>query len=116
MDESTLDSCLELVADPQRRAIVRRLRDDGDGETTVTALLDRLYLESEPEDAPPPDREQFAVQLHHVHLPELAAHGIVDYDPEDGTVRYYPDNPAEAVLASLPDELESAAPESVDTR
>lgn len=56
------------------------------------------------------DREQLAIQLYHTHLPRLADHGVVEFDPENQAVRYQPDEQLETVLDSLPDELSLAHP------
>jgi len=51
----------------------------------------------------PDARRRLAIRLHHVDLPKLAADGVVEYDPEDGLVRYCPDERVEAVLETLPE-------------
>lgn len=76
-----------------------RRRDD------VDDLVDRLYPgEPTPVDDPVPDRDRFAALLAHSHLPTLADFGVVEFDRQDGTVRYRPDEQLEAVLDSLPGE------------
>ena len=36
------------------------------------------------------DSDAVSIELHHSHLPKLAAAGWIEYDPENRTVRYEP--------------------------
>lgn len=104
MASSDLDTCLRLVADPRRRKLVRKLRHETDGQTTIDELVTELHQEESRSDHDrSPTREQVTTQLYHVHLPKLADHGVVEYDPETGTVRYQPHEQIEATLDALPE-------------
>jgi len=106
-----LDACLNLVADRRRRRLIQQLRHNGNGETTIDDLVDRLNgVEQAPTEDQPPDREELAIQVRHAHLPKLADHGVIEYDSERGTVQYQPDEQVEAVLDSLPGEVTTANP------
>lgn len=98
MVNDSLDDYLALIADYRRRAVIERLRDEVDGETTFDALLDHLARRHQQQ------REEFAAQLHHNHLPKLEAHDVVEYDSQQETVRYRPNESVEAVLDALPEE------------
>ncbi len=106
MAATDLDACLELVADRRRRNLIHQLRHDGNEQTTIDTLVDRLNRgERSAGKDRPPTREGLAIQLYHTHLPKLADHGVVEYDPERGTVRYLSDERLEAVVDSLPGEM-----------
>lgn len=108
--ERNLDTLLQLVADRHRRQAVQQLRHEATGRMTIDDLVDRLRTGGPVADDQTTPREQLAIQLHHAHLPKLADYGIVDFDPENGTVRYQPDEQIEAALDSLPDPLSLAHP------
>lgn len=98
----THEAPLRILADRNSRRLVRQLRRETTGETTVDRLVDRLHDgESAGVDSPVADRERLTIRLHHVILPKLAAHGVVEYDPVSRVVRYTPDERVEAVLDSL---------------
>jgi DNA-binding transcriptional ArsR family regulator len=102
MTHSDLDACLRLVADRHRRRIIHYLRDETDRVVTVERLVDRVHGNGfAAEGDPPPDPERIAIQLHQIHLPKLADHGVVDFDPRSGDVRYRSDERLEQVLDSL---------------
>jgi hypothetical protein len=107
MTDPALDSCLELIANRRRREIIRLLRAEERCETTVDALLERLAREDVGRTDSPPDPKPLAVELYHIHLPKLAAHGVIEYEPGNSRIRYRPDSKVEAVLESLPDDLTS---------
>lgn len=107
MATPTLDSCLELVAHQYRREVIRQLRCTEGDVVTFDDLLDLVYRGSSPENEPLPDRDLLAVKLRHIHLPKLAAHDVVQYEPESGSIRYQPGCSVETVLDSLPAELAS---------
>lgn len=98
-----LDSCLQLPADHRRRRIVQHLRREVNGITSIDAFVDQLYRDSVTENDRRVDREQFTIQLYHVHLPKLADHGVVEYNSGRDTIQYQSDEQTEAVLDSLPD-------------
>lgn len=104
MTDNRLDARLQLVADRQRRRVIRRLREETDGRASVDALVDDLFSD-EPlrvtDDAM--DRNEVFVRLVHTHLPKLADHGVVEYDRGTGRVQYRPDEQVEAVLDALPE-------------
>lgn len=102
MSDSRLDASLRLVSDRQRRRILRRLRDDPTGTTTLEDLLDDLSDGGAAPTADPPDRDRLSIQLIHSHLPKLNDHGVIDYDRDDEVIRYRPDEGVETVLDALP--------------
>ncbi|WP_049935320.1 DUF7344 domain-containing protein [Haloplanus natans] len=111
MTNHGLDACLRLVADRHRRLIIHHLRHEANGATTVDDLVDRMHGRSpDAKDGPLQDREALAIQLHHTHLPQLADHGVVDFEHTTGAVRYHPDEQVEAVLDSLPEEVSPPNP------
>lgn len=103
MNESERDAALRLLADPQKRRVVRQLVDAPDGRATVDELVDGLLDAAADHD---PDlastRSALAIRLHHAHLPKLAAHDVVAFDPDAGAVTYRDDHVAASVLDALP--------------
>ena len=61
------------------------------GRTAPVDLEDLAARIAGGEDAAAASAEQVAVQLHHAHLPKLAAAGIIDYDPETKRINSCPD-------------------------
>lgn len=110
MTERRFDALLRLVADQRRRQAIQFLRHEAHGKTTVDELADRVHTGGSVSNDQAPDREQLAVQLYHTHLPTLADHGVVEFEPESRAVRYQPDEQIETVLDSLPDEPSLAHP------
>lgn len=108
MTEPRLEALLQLVADRSRRQAIEHLRHGATGKTTINSLVDGLQNGGLDAYDQPTDRKQLAIQLYHVHLPKLADHGVVDFDPEHGSIRYRPDDQFETVLDSLPNELSLA--------
>lgn len=105
----SLDACLRLLSDRRRRRVIRQLRHEATGETTIDDLVDRLHSDGPSSDADRrTDREQLVIQLYHSILPALADHGVVEYDRRSGIVRYQPDEQVDAVLDSLPEETSVA--------
>jgi hypothetical protein len=106
MTNRNLDACLRLVADRHRRRVIQHLRQQADRATTLDDLVDQMHgRASDAKDGPPQDREALAIQLHHTHLPQLADHGVVEFEHTTGAVRYQPDEQVETVLDSLPEEV-----------
>lgn len=66
---STLDEYLRLLADAQRRRLLRALLDDDSGSVPVEQ----------------DDKHAYA-RLHHFHLPKLERAGLVDWNRRGGTV------------------------------
>jgi hypothetical protein len=111
MTNRSLDACLRLIADRHRRRIIHHLRHEANGTTAFDDLVDRMHRRAPDAKAgPPQDREALAIQLHHSHLPQLADHGVVEFDHRTGVVRYHPDEQIETVLDSLPEEVSPPNP------
>jgi hypothetical protein len=109
MNSDHLDTYLQLVADRNRRILLQKLRLEANGKVHIDDLVDQLQGEG-PANNLRSDREQLAIRLYHAHLPKLAEHGVVEYDLEDGTIKYQSDEELEAILDSLPDEVSMASP------
>lgn len=77
-DGVSTSTLLDLLADEQRRAIVRRL----DGETTAVPI-ETLHDAWEPGTSP----DEWVARAHHVHLPKLDEASVVEYDAHEKTVR-----------------------------
>lgn len=95
------DRVFEVLADRQRRVLLRRLVDE-----EIAGVDDLADAISERVDEP---RSQVRLGLVHTHLPKLDETAIVDYDRRSETVRYYEHDFLEYVLdrtkaADCPDE------------
>lgn len=110
MREPSLDRVLDLVADRNRRQAIQHLRHESKGNTSIDDLVDAVGNGGSVNDDQTTDPEHLALQFYHSHLPMLAEHGVVEFDPERRAVRYQPDERVETVLDSLPDELSLAHP------
>ncbi|WP_435064966.1 DUF7344 domain-containing protein [Halobaculum sp. EA56] len=98
----TTDDVFALLGHRRRRAVLRYLRSrNGIGDLEVERLAAAVASmeaarggEGSTEAAPtdgsvgPAVVEQVSIALAHVHLPKLADSGVVDYDPDAGTVRF----------------------------
>lgn len=73
-----------IVADPDRRQILRTVLDDG-GRTTVDDLSTRL-VRNRRASGDVNELERTKIELIHNHLPRLQDHGVIEYDRESGRV------------------------------
>ena len=99
------ETLLRVVADPNRRAILERLRTADEETVTVETLSEALTAREQPGD-PQNRRSQTAIELRHTHLPMLADASLIAYDREDEIVTYRGGERVEALLAFISERLE----------
>lgn len=103
MTRTTVDDCLRLLADGDRRRVLTYLHQrparDVSVEEIATVLRQRRRLGTGAGGARA--EERLRIRLEHAHLPKLAAHGVVEWDRPSGTVRYVRDDAVEAALDHL---------------
>lgn len=104
-DRRSVDLLLAVLADEQRRTILRYVQRADGSDVSLEALAAAL-AESDATDCRDPDR--VAVELHHSHLPKLAETSFIEYDVTDTTVRCHDHERLDSLLATL-DDLESPA-------
>lgn len=77
----------DLLAAPRRRYVVQVL-SSADEPMTVDELVRRVASVETGEDAATldDDLESLRIRLFHVHLPELSAAGVVEYDSHERTI------------------------------
>lgn len=97
-----VDSELKVIASRERRKVVDHFLT-ADTEVASVEVLSCKLARAKVDDAPgeAPSTETVKAALHHVHLPKLADHGLVEYDAQSGTVRYRPDERVEALVRFL---------------
>lgn len=94
----TTETLLELVADPQRRAVLRYLRENGE-RVTLERLTENIETSEDDASIRHPSRGSGVIfDLHHHHLAKLDDAGVVEYDWSDRTVRYRPNDRVEELL------------------
>lgn len=76
------DEAFRTLAHPTRLAI-RETLDGAESALSVDDLARRLVDRAGP---PAGDADRLAVELHHAHLPAMAAAGLLDYDADARTV------------------------------
>lgn len=77
----TEDECYRLLESRRRRVVLLVLA--GQQESLSVGELSRKVAEAESDDVTPASEEtveDIRIELHHVHLPLLADHGVVEYD------------------------------------
>ena len=77
-----------LLGNARRRRLLASLADRPEDTVPVDEIIDVVAAGERPDPGPATHRERVAIDLHHVHLPSLADHGVIDFDPVDGTVQY----------------------------
>ena len=98
----TTDELLELVADETRRTVLRTLVDREVGRVRVDELASTVVATAGPSVGNrSASYETVRTRLHHRHLPRLAAAGVIEYEEERCTVRYYRNERLEALLEFL---------------
>lgn len=96
------DEMIDCLADVQRRTVLAELGSEG---STSQRALARTVAERVTDGDPSPDRvEETLRDLHHVHLPKLAAAGLVEYDGEAGTVDSRDHGAFDALATSVGDD------------
>jgi len=101
---ATTEELLRAVADSQRRAVLRYVRDADTDATTVDELARALADAGDGGIDQPLD--ELRIGLRHVHLPKLSDLGVVTFDARTSTVRYVGDDRVEALLQFVATELE----------
>lgn len=101
MAQPSVDECLRVLANAQRRRVLEYLRRQGPREATLEELA--AHLQSYPD--APTDRlrgqDRGRVVLVQMHLPQLSDTGIVDWNRDRERVRYRQNEVVEAVLDAL---------------
>lgn len=89
------ESLEELLADPHCRYLLRYLRE-GDEPAELPSVARYVVgeiTETSPDEVSEDVQRRVQTWLHHGQLPALDDHGVVDFDPDAGTVRLA-DDPA----------------------
>ena len=89
-----IDSAMDLLANRQRRAVLRYL-ERANGSATLSDVARAIAAESRNPDpavvsdhagAPSQETRRVRLSLHHAHIPRLTAANAIDYDPETETL------------------------------
>ncbi|WP_227376312.1 DUF7344 domain-containing protein [Haladaptatus halobius] len=89
-----VDALLKVLADPCRRAVLSYLRT----KNTDVATLDELAENVQKHVEAVTSRQHARIVLVHQHLPALADHRLIEYDPRSQTIRYRGSTASEAFL------------------
>lgn len=91
--DTSVDAVMDLLTDERRRHVLECLRDRDVAITLPDLAQDVAVRESaEPRTAIEPETiRTVATSLHHLHVPKLAAAGVVEYDPDRKLVAANPD-------------------------
>ena len=93
------ETALTLTADSRRRKVLQHLMENGDEAITIDELVAGIEGDvSPPARATGDAEERLRIELHHTHLPKLAAAGLIDYDERNGTLQYHAREDIEALV------------------
>ena len=96
---------LELLAESDRREIIRILRESEADHVQTREIITHLQ-ESDPTRN---EEDRIAIAVHHNHLPKLAETDVVDFDSDSETIRYNDDELVETLLESI-SEIQTSTP------
>jgi hypothetical protein len=100
-----LDELLKLLADTQRRQILRYLIANADRPVPLEALMEHLNTSACDATTKPmqaTDRDRLLFQLHHHQLPKLADYGLIEYNSSLQLISYIEEPRVEALLQVEP--------------
>ena len=97
-DTSGVNGAMELLSDKSRRIVLKYLRDQPDHGASFEELVAHLSRRAALVEERDQRSARFKIALHHLHLPKLDNHGVLDYDGRSGAVRYHPNERVERLL------------------
>ena len=81
-----------VLSNPLRRALLEYFHASDEKTASLEDLVSHVRQYSFDARSVRSDDASFVrTQLHHVHLPKLDEHDVIEYDPRSSTVRYRPD-------------------------
>lgn len=90
-EELPLDTCLELLANRQRRRILGFFVDSERDHAQIDEIVGEILDGEAGMTGERPSHDTVAATLFHVHLPRFADANVLDYDTRHLEVRYHGD-------------------------
>ena len=100
-DDLSLDACLELLSNRQRRVILQYFLDSEENHAPVDELISEIISEEAARTGERPGHDSVASALFHIHLPKFADADVIEYDTRHLEVRYHGDPRIEAVYSKI---------------
>lgn len=100
----SLDAILSLLANDQRRDVLKYLDEMADDVTSLDDLVAHLVRVEGERTGQLPSHDHVEVTLFNVHIPKLADAEVVEYDERSRQLRYWPHERLEHWLALVEDE------------
>ncbi|SFS12754.1 hypothetical protein SAMN05216559_4119 [Halomicrobium zhouii] len=97
----SLDACLELLSNRQRRVILEFFLDSETNHASVDELISEIINEEASRTGERPGHDAVASTMFHVHLPKFADANVLEYDTRHLEVRYRGDPLIEAAYAKI---------------
>lgn len=108
-DDFPVEMLFEVLADPQRRHLLTLLMTTTE-PVSINKLSTQLAAHTQTRQTPTiessaqgNEEQRRQIRLHHVHLPKLADHGLIEYDSTAQTVSPTISPPVKAMLTDLPE-------------
>lgn len=90
-DDLSVDGVYDVLSHPVRRALIDSLEGT---ETTTVGKVAADLIEADERRVRGIESgggtEQVEAELHHIHLPKMADVGLIEYDPDTGTIEITP--------------------------
>jgi hypothetical protein len=78
-ESTTLDAVFDVLRNPYRRRILEELSDHGSRDRDAFSV-EEFTIDDE-------DLDEIQMVLYHTHLPKLATHSYIEWDPDIGKIR-----------------------------
>ena len=97
----SLDTCLDLLANRQRRRIIEFFVENETDHASIDELIAEVVQDGIGVTGERPEHDAVASTLFHVHLPKFAEADLLEYDPRNLQVRYRGDPKVEEVFETI---------------
>lgn len=102
-DALSLDACLELLANQQRRTIVGMFLESQTDQAPIDEVITEIIEAEAARTGERPGHDTIASTVSHVHLPKMAEAGILEYDTRHQDIRYTGGPRIEAIYTAIQD-------------
>ncbi|MFC7138401.1 ArsR family transcriptional regulator [Halosimplex aquaticum] len=100
-DDLSLDACLEVLSNHQRREILRFFHDSDTDHAPVDELITEIIDAEANVTGKRPGHDTIASTMFHIHLPKLADAGVLDYDTRNLEVTYHGNAKIDELYAAI---------------